>query len=412
MTIVNSTPPYAVFNDDNGNPLSGGKVYTYTAGTLTPRATYTDQGGLTPNANPVILDSAGRADIWLDNSASYKFIIKTSADVTIRTVDNVAPFNTASGLSVLGSIAANTLVGNNTGASASPVALTTGQVQAMLGSPILNDFRLTLTSGVPVTTADVTLANAIYCTPYTGNRISLYDGSSNWVTYSATEFSQGISGLTSGRPYDVFAYANSGVPTLEFLSWTNDSTRATALVYQNGILVKSGATTRRYLGTFYTTSTTTTEDSRLNRYLWNNNNRVSRRLQRTESTATWTYSTATWRQANGSASNQLQVVTGVAEDNIDITVFGACAVATGTMNYGAVGVGLDSTSSPTGLQAPGTAGRDPGFYTSAEAAYRDVPAAGRHFFAWLEYASTAGGTMSWAGATGGIQTGIYGNIMA
>jgi hypothetical protein len=86
MAIVNSTPPYAVFYDDNGNPLSGGKVYTYLAGTLTPRATYTDQGGLTANANPVILDSAGRADIWLDNSASYKFIVKTSGDVTVKKI--------------------------------------------------------------------------------------------------------------------------------------------------------------------------------------------------------------------------------------------------------------------------------------------------------------------------------------
>ena len=130
MTIVNLTPPYQQFYDDNGNPLSGGLVYSYTAGTLTPLATYTDQGGGTPNANPVVLDSAGRADIWLNNASSYKFIVKTSTGTTIRTVDNITPFNTASGLSVLGSIAANTMVGNNTGATATPVALTATQAQA------------------------------------------------------------------------------------------------------------------------------------------------------------------------------------------------------------------------------------------------------------------------------------------
>lgn len=132
MAIVNLTPPYQQFSDNNGNPLSGGKIYTYIAGTLTPTATYTDQGGATPNANPVILDSAGRADIWLNTSVSYKFIVKTSADVTVRTVDNVTPFNTLSGLAVLGSIAANTIVGNNTGGSAPPTALTATQAQASM----------------------------------------------------------------------------------------------------------------------------------------------------------------------------------------------------------------------------------------------------------------------------------------
>jgi len=134
MSIVIATPSFYSAFDANGNPLAGGKVYTYLAGTLTPRATYTDQGGTTPNANPVILDSAGRANIWLDDSASYKFVVTDSADTPIRTTDNVAPFSTAAGLSVLGSIASNTLVGNNTGASATPTALTIAQVQAMIGS--------------------------------------------------------------------------------------------------------------------------------------------------------------------------------------------------------------------------------------------------------------------------------------
>lgn len=83
--------PYAFFQqfDNNGNPLSGGKVYTYEAGTSTPKATYTDAGGLIANANPVVLDSAGRADIWL-GAGSYKFILKTSTDTTLETIDNVA----------------------------------------------------------------------------------------------------------------------------------------------------------------------------------------------------------------------------------------------------------------------------------------------------------------------------------
>lgn len=82
--------PYATpqFLDDDGNPLAGGKLYTYEAGTSTPKATYTDSTGNTANANPVVLDSNGRADIWLD-TGSYKFTLNTSADVLVKTVDNI-----------------------------------------------------------------------------------------------------------------------------------------------------------------------------------------------------------------------------------------------------------------------------------------------------------------------------------
>ncbi|OUM01676.1 hypothetical protein [Variovorax sp. JS1663] len=85
MTKV-ALAPFPVFYDDDGNPLSGGKVFTYDAGTLVNRATYTDRNGGTPNANPVILDSAGRADIWLDLNVPYKIIVK-NADESVVTSD-------------------------------------------------------------------------------------------------------------------------------------------------------------------------------------------------------------------------------------------------------------------------------------------------------------------------------------
>lgn len=85
-------PPKLQFFDANGNPLSGGKLYTYAAGTTTPLATYTDSSGGTPNTNPVILDSRGEANIWL-GSAVYKFKLTTSADSEIWTVDNIASYN-------------------------------------------------------------------------------------------------------------------------------------------------------------------------------------------------------------------------------------------------------------------------------------------------------------------------------
>lgn len=81
----------AQFFDNNGVILSGGKLYTYAAGTTTPKATYTSSSGGTAHTNPIILNSAGRVpggEIWL-LASSYKFSLYTSTDVLIGTYDNI-----------------------------------------------------------------------------------------------------------------------------------------------------------------------------------------------------------------------------------------------------------------------------------------------------------------------------------
>jgi hypothetical protein len=89
MSFNLSPAPRLQFFDNDGNPLVAGKLYTYAAGTTTPLATYTDSTGATPNTNPVILNSRGEANIWLGQDP-YKFLLKTSTDSTIWTVDNVS----------------------------------------------------------------------------------------------------------------------------------------------------------------------------------------------------------------------------------------------------------------------------------------------------------------------------------
>lgn len=81
------------FFDDNGIPLAGGLIYTYQAGSSTPLATYVDNGGITANANPIVLDASGRTpqEIWLFTGYSYKFILKNADDVLIQTLDNIYP---------------------------------------------------------------------------------------------------------------------------------------------------------------------------------------------------------------------------------------------------------------------------------------------------------------------------------
>jgi hypothetical protein len=86
----------AQFFDNNGNPLSGGKLYSYSAGTTTPAATYTSSLGVTAHTNPIVLDAGGRVpggEIWLTDGVIYKFVLQTSTNVLIATYDNIVGIN-------------------------------------------------------------------------------------------------------------------------------------------------------------------------------------------------------------------------------------------------------------------------------------------------------------------------------
>lgn len=274
-----------------------------------------------------------------------------------------------------------------------------------------NDFRLSLTTGVPVTTSDVTGAGTLYAVPYVGNRIALYDGTA-WVIRNSAQFSLALT-LTSGKPYDVFCYDNAGVPTLEVLVWTNDTTRATALTYQNGVRVKSGDATRRYLGSLYASGVNTTEDSVAKRYLWNLHHRVLRVMRAVDTTDSWTYTTLAWRQANANAANQLDFIVGVAEDAVEATLLAISTNSIGSVTRGA-NISLDTTTTPHAqhvltANVVGANEDSPGV-----ASYVAVVAEGRHTLVWIEN-STATGTTTWYGDVGGgfgMQTGLYGTILA
>ena len=83
------------FFDDSGVPLSGGLIYTYTAGGTTPLTTYTSISGLVANSNPIILDAAGRVnEVWIPEGVSYKMIVKNANNVIIGTFDNLNPIPT------------------------------------------------------------------------------------------------------------------------------------------------------------------------------------------------------------------------------------------------------------------------------------------------------------------------------
>lgn len=254
--------------------------------------------------------------------------------------------------------------------------------------------RLTLTSGTPVTTSDVTAATTLYFTPYKGNQIGLYSGGV-WAAVAFTENARSLAGLTTTTPYDIFVYNNAGTATIDTpVVWANDTVRVTALALQDGVYVKNGDPTRRYIGTIYTSATGQCEDSLAKRYVWNMYNRVLRPMRVQDATATWTYTSLTLRQVRASAANQLDFVRGISEDVVRATATNTGQNASAVNVYCAIG--LDgTTAAPGSIQGITTSGN--AAIVQSAAIYDDLPSAGRHTLKWLE-ASSAAGTTTWNGS--------------
>jgi hypothetical protein len=146
MTAALTPVPKIQFFANDGTPLVGGKLYSYAAGTTTPLATYVSYAGTTANTNPVILDSRGEADVWLDN-ALYKLALYDADNALIWTVDNISSVNsgiftgpvsgttgTFSGALTAASGAFSGAVSGTTGTFSSGVSGTTGTFSGALST--------------------------------------------------------------------------------------------------------------------------------------------------------------------------------------------------------------------------------------------------------------------------------------
>ena len=263
--------------------------------------------------------------------------------------------------------------------------------------PSVCDARLTLTTGVPVTTADVTAASNLYLTRYQGAHVALWDGSA-WVLHEvpSADVALVLSGLTSGANYDVFLHDSTGTLTLSLSApWANATTRTDALAVRDGVRVLAADHTRRLVGTLRTTGTTSTEDSLLKRFLRNEARPVPRVGRFAEGTDNWTYSTNQWRQANGNAAAMVQFLAGPT-DLVEIRR--RCASKhTSTGGGRAAGVGIDAVDA---VAYGGIAYSEGGFYVHHGIHMSVRLAEGYHYAAPLETAY--GSTATWYGDGAGL----------
>ena len=168
--------------DDNGNPLTGGKVYTYAAGTTTPLATYTTSTGAVANANPIILDAAGRTpnEIWLVAGTLYKFIVQTSVNVLVGTYDGLPAINdpysinsllgSVTGTNAIAAVATPSLTAYAAGATYAFIAANSNTAAATLSIDGLAAKSITKNGSATLTAGDIQI------------------GKLTWVQYDGTTF--------------------------------------------------------------------------------------------------------------------------------------------------------------------------------------------------------------------------------
>jgi hypothetical protein len=270
--------------------------------------------------------------------------------------------------------------------------------------------RLTLETGVAVSATAQTAKTTLYLTKYKGDQIATYSGTA-WVNIALTaDLSITLATLTASLPYDVWVYSNAGTLTLELTAWTNTTTRATALTTQNGVCVKTGATTRRYVGTICITATTgQCEDSESSRLVYNYYNQVQRQLSAIDTTDNWSYTTATWRAANNSTVlgvSRVGVIVGVAEQIMDVTVYSDGSNTSAV--YINAGIGINSTSANSAkIGGAFIAANVPSVVSGFAKIQLPV---GYSYIQRLEISQAAGATTWYGDQTGVIQTGMIAEI--
>lgn len=278
--------------------------------------------------------------------------------------------------------------------------------------------RLTLVTGEPVMTSEQASKTTIYYTPYVGDRVPLYNGT-EWENKLFSELSIAMAASANwatDKNFDVFVYNDAG--TLRLVTgaaWTNDTTRAEALVRTNGIWLNNASFTGRYgasstvsiaasratyVGTIRTSAAGTTtweiggaaaNGDQIRLFLWNCYNRVAATYACRDTTNSWTDAAGTWGALNASNTNRATFVRGLNEDGVwgDLSI----TVAPPVGNNAAVGVGLDSTAAVWTNSSCGVANASGAVNAAADScAYSGLPGLGLHYIQAIQFSVAATAT--------------------
>src|SRR5690606_14864140 len=213
------------------------------------------------------------------------------------------------------------------------------------------------------------------------------DGEWQIRTFSEKTITNAVLFPDANTNYDVFVYAQGESDiAFESVAWTDSATRSTELSKQDGILVKTGDATRRYIGTVRTDTAGKLTNSLQKRFVWNYYNRLQNRLV-IDDYETHTYDVDSFRPWNNDTSVRIEYVVDLDEAPMTVTLAATIhATVAGSLTY--VSAGYDSTDTP-GMPSPVTAS-DQHYLGVSFAFMNDAP--GYHYWQVIERAIDDGGT--------------------
>jgi hypothetical protein len=258
--------------------------------------------------------------------------------------------------------------------------------------------RLCLTTGLPV--GDGSATYGLYYTPFYHNQIALPDTDGNIWIGEFTELTVTVNPAftTASLPYDIFISLSSSTPTLSYTAWSSTTTRLTNLVYHsNGYWYPNGNKAKLYLGTVHLDGSKQMNDIPSQRCVYNFYNRVPKSLYAEDTTASWTYNTATWRAANGSSTvgvARTEFVLGFADTMVKAS-YHATYTNTAAASNSVAGIALDSTTVPYASAAVHNGQAALRQHTVVD--YQGFPAVGYHYIQNMEIRDTNSATNTWYG---------------
>lgn len=369
-------------------------VYSSTTGKIIKRATTT---GILKAASGVLSAATADADYTAN---SFKTIsVSGQSDVVADSAADTLTLAAGSNITITTNASTDTITIAASGSGS--------------GSPSIPQGRITLTTVTPVLTGNVSGATTVYYTPYTGQYVPIYSGSAWAMTDVGGELSQATTdttkspaACTTNSNYDFFVWNDGGTyRCTRGPAWSSDTSRGTGAgttelqaisgIYTNKNAITNGPAANRgtYVGTIRTNGTSTV-DFNLGASavggtagfigLWNQYNRVRWAANPQDSTASWSYGTASWRAVDASNAMRVSFVCGQNEGIVDAIYNGVCNVSSAAGGYG---LGYDSTTALATGSTPGAAlvaGT-----SSAVAVYAGLPGLGFHYIQALEYGGTS-----------------------